>query len=165
MTLSTRKDPFLGFNFRVEIDGFEVGGFKEVSGLHIKIENTPYYEGGGRGVVHNLIGRPSFGSVTLHKGMTSSTELWDWVLSTAEGDVQTRHVSIVLCQFDPAGAETRWDLMNAVPTEWQGGYLNAMQSSVAIESLTLVFSSIKRESKITEQVTENVQPLQSTTIV
>jgi hypothetical protein len=28
-----RRDPFVGFNFRMEIDGVEVAGFKELAGI------------------------------------------------------------------------------------------------------------------------------------
>lgn len=171
MTVPVREDPFLAFNFLVEIDGLEVGGFKEVSGLHIKINHTAYFEGGGLEHVHNLIGRPSYNSVTLSKGMTTSTELWNWVIKTAEGEIQSRHVSIILKEFVPDATETRWELFNAMPTEWRGGYLNAMKNGVAVESLTLVFSRIKRESRRIDpdnhlnQENENVVSVSGTTIV
>ncbi|TDJ28951.1 MAG: hypothetical protein E2O57_03590, partial [Gammaproteobacteria bacterium] len=43
--------------------------------------------------------------------------------------------------------ETVWDLSNAWPKEWQGGMLDAMSSAVVIETFSLVFQSIARESR------------------
>ena len=42
----SRKDPFLSFNFAVEIKGLVVGGFNEVSGLQDETEVQDYREGG-----------------------------------------------------------------------------------------------------------------------
>ena len=35
---ASRKDPYMAFNFVVEIEGLTVGGFSEVSGLQIETE-------------------------------------------------------------------------------------------------------------------------------
>ncbi len=43
---STRVDPFLNFNFRVEIDGITRAGFHEVTGLESTIDVVEYREGG-----------------------------------------------------------------------------------------------------------------------
>ena len=40
-----RTDPYAGFNFRVEIDGVDVGAFTEVSGLDSETEVIEYRTG------------------------------------------------------------------------------------------------------------------------
>lgn len=150
MTNTNRNDPYLSFNFLVVIDGLPMAGFKEVSDLHLNIESIPYYEGGSGATVHHLAGRPSYGTVTLSRGIsvsTASTKLWDWVISAAEGEVLRRQVSIILRKTEPDTQETVWDFSNAWPKEWRGGALDAMGGSVAIEALTLVFENIARESR------------------
>ena len=49
--------PYLTFNFAVEIEGLLVGGFTEVSGLESEIEVEEYREGGVNGFVHKLPGQ------------------------------------------------------------------------------------------------------------
>ncbi len=156
MQINARKDPYLAFNFLVEIDGLQVGGFNEVEGLHLKIETITYCEGGGGGTVYHLAGEPRYGCVTLSRGMTTSMDLWDWVLKTVEGEIVPRQVSIVLRNIDPELEETRWNLANAWPREWKAGCFNALKSAFSIESLSLVFGSIKREIGNVKQVKENI---------
>ena len=148
--VANRLDPYMAFNFLVVVDGLPMAGFKEVSGLHVNIENIPYHEGGGGSTVHQLAGRAGFGSITLSKGLSvsnASGELWNWVISAAEGEIKRRQVSIILRKTIPGTKETVWDFSNAWPKEWQGGMLDAMSSAVVIETFTLVFQSIARESR------------------
>ena len=46
MATGDRKDPYLGFNFAVEVDSIVVAGFSEVSGLQSEAEVHEYREGG-----------------------------------------------------------------------------------------------------------------------
>jgi len=149
MTNTNRNDPYLSCNFLVAIDGLPMAGFKEVSGLHVNIESTPYYEGGGGATVHQLAGRPSYGTVTLSRGISVSkaaTELWDWVIKAAAGDIVRRQVAITLRKTEPETPQTVWVFSNAWPKEWQGGKFDAMAGVVAIEAFTLVFQGITCES-------------------
>jgi phage tail-like protein len=41
-----RTDPFLSFNFKVEVDGAPLGGFNEVTGLDIETETEKFMQGG-----------------------------------------------------------------------------------------------------------------------
>lgn len=150
MENTNRNDPYLSFNFLVVIDGLPMAGFKEVSGIHVNIESIPYQEGGGGATVHQLAGKTGYGTVTLSKGISASNaskELWNWVISAAEGEITRRQVSIILRKTIPGAQETVWDFSNAWPKEWQGGALDAMGGDVAIESFTLVFQNIVRESR------------------
>jgi phage tail-like protein len=143
MELAVRNDPYVGFNFLVEIDGLQVGGFSKVSGLSVKIETIPYHEGGAGSAVCQLAGAPGYGDVTLSRGMTESAVLWNWMMQTAEGNFAPRQVSIILRRPDPSAKQTRWNLRNAWPSEWQGASLDASSRNVSIESLILVFGGIE----------------------
>ncbi len=146
MAINARSDPYLAFNFSVEIDGLQVAGFTEVSGLRVKIESIPYHEGGGGSAVRQLMGAARYGNVTLSRGVTESAVLWNWMMEAAEGNVVPRQVSIILRKTDPREKETRWTLRNAWPTEWQGASLDAMGKKVTIEKFVVVFEGLKRES-------------------
>ncbi|MBI3560634.1 MAG: phage tail protein [Gammaproteobacteria bacterium] len=146
MTLSSRNDPYVAFNFIVEIDGLIVGGFNEIGGLDLQIEYFQYHEGGGAGIVYHLPRKPKYGKITLSRGIGEENVLLDWVLTTAQGEIQPRQVSIILKNIQPEMAQIRWDLANALPKEWSCGVFNAQHSRVAIETLALVFTSLKRET-------------------
>lgn len=139
-----RSDPYLSFNFQVEIDGIVVAGFTEISGLDIEIEYHNYYEGGGAGMVYHLPYRPKYGNVVLSKGLGDDAALFQWVIETAQGSVKPKQISIFLKDAMSRQNKARWDLANALPNSWKSGAFNAMHSRVAIESLSLVFMSITR---------------------
>ena len=39
-----RRGPYVGYNFRMEIDGVEVAGFREISGLKMNTEVVEYFD-------------------------------------------------------------------------------------------------------------------------
>ena len=73
------------------------GHFTEVSGLGVQIERIAYREAGNNAdrAGHPGPGRPTR-PVTLRFGLTSSAELWDWLMTAVEGRVSRRNVSIVM---------------------------------------------------------------------
>jgi len=54
MAVGDRKDPYLAFNFLVEIQGLTVGGFTEVTGLQVEVEVHDYREGGVNEYIHKM---------------------------------------------------------------------------------------------------------------
>ena len=100
----TVQEPYRGYNFKLDIGGKTQGHFTYVSGLGAEVEAIEYRAGGQSQVVHRLPGRVSYGEVTLSYGLTASDDLWKWFLSAVEGNVQRRHVSIIL--LDSAGVAT-----------------------------------------------------------
>src|SRR5262245_37861860 len=143
MPTGTREDPFLGFNFLVEIDGITQGGFQEVSGLDNSTTAIDYREGTDATHVRKLTGMNVFSPLTLKRGITSSTELWDWRQTVLDGKADRRNGSIVL--MDDTGAERiRWNFTNAWPSKWTGPALNASATNVAIESLELSVEEVAR---------------------
>ena len=73
--LGIRNDPYLGFNFLVEIEGLVVGGFSEVTGLQIETVLETYREGGVNEFEHKLAGPTRYPSnLILKRGLTPETE-------------------------------------------------------------------------------------------
>src|SRR6266700_7895774 len=60
--LGGRRDPYLSYNFAVEIEGLVAGGFSEVSGLQTEIEVQEYREGGVNEYVHKRAGPAKYPS-------------------------------------------------------------------------------------------------------
>lgn len=137
-------DPYRAYNFKLEIQGVTEGHFTECTGLGVKVDNIKYREGGVSQVVRRLPGRVEYADVTLKYGLTSSSELWSWFLTSVNGRVERRNVSIIVLDADGVSEALRWNLMNSWPSEWQGAPLDALSQEAAIESLTLVFEGLER---------------------
>lgn len=139
--MSARTDPYLDFRFHVEIDAVIVGGFTEVTGLEVELETEEYEEGGVNTHTHTLPKRAGYPNLTLRRGLTDATTLWEWLEATVAGRIERKNVRILL--LDPAGAETwGWECHDAYPVRWAGPELQADQATVAIESLELAHTGL-----------------------
>jgi|SRR6267143_3201335 phage tail-like protein len=141
---AVRVDPYRAYNFKLEIGGITEGHFTQCSGLGIRVAAIKYREGGTQQVIRSVVGPPEYADITLSYGLTSSRQLWDWMMASVDGKVQRKNVSIILLDADGVTEVTRWDLIDAWPHEWRGAPLDTLQREVAIESLTLVFESLQR---------------------
>src|SRR5271163_262360 len=100
-----RNDPYLGFNFAVEIDSLVVGGFSEISGLEAETEVHEFREGGVNEFMHKRAGPAKYTNLVLKRGISDAAGLWSWYADVLQGNVQRKTVSIVL--MDSACEEQR----------------------------------------------------------
>lgn len=138
-----RRDPFVGHNFAVELDGITGTGFKECSGLECSQTAIDYREGTDSTLSKRKVpGLVNWTNITLKRGITSDRKLWEWQEKAARGKVDRRSISIIL--FDDAGSERmRWNVRAAWPIKWSGPSFDAASDSVAIESLELAHEGIE----------------------
>ncbi|MCG5501141.1 phage tail protein [Ectothiorhodospira lacustris] len=137
-------DPYTSFHFAIDINGVTEARFVECSSISVDVEAIRYRQAGAHEIVHRLPGRVEYSDLTLRYGMTSSTQLWEWMESSIAGNVDRRHVSVILYGHDGATEVTRWNLRNAWPRSWRGTPLDALGNQVAVESLVLVFEEFER---------------------
>lgn len=138
-----RKDPFRGFNFRVEMDGITRAGFREASGLDSSQDPIDYREGNQNLTVRKLPGLNKYSNISLKWGVTDDAELWDWRKKSIDGKVERKNGSIVLC--DETGAEkVRWNFVEGWPTKWTGPSFNATGNEVAIETLEIAHEGLEK---------------------
>ena len=144
MGLGGRKDPFLGYNFAVEIEGLVAGGFSEVSGLQTEIEVQEYREGGVNEYIHKRAGPAKYPSnLVLKRGITDVRTLWNWYWDVAQGKIERKNVSVLL--MDSAGQEKlRWNFEKAYPVKWVGPDLKGTTSEVAVETLELAHHGLAK---------------------
>jgi phage tail-like protein len=137
------RDPYLGMNFVVEIEGLTVAAFSEVTGLQVETEVHDYREGGLNEYMHKLAGPTRYPTnLTLKHGLTSGDELWKWHQDVRQGKIVRKNVSIVL--LDAAHQEKwRWNFEQALPVRWNGPDLRADRAEVAIESVELVHRGLQ----------------------
>ena len=139
-------DPYRAYNFKLLVNNVTEGHFTEVAGLGVKVERISYREAGNNSIVRAIPGRVTYPSVTLRFGLTSSGDLWEWLMTAVEGKVNRRNVSIVLLDASGVVEVLRWNLLNAWPQEWYGAPLDASSRELAIETLVLAHEGLHREA-------------------
>lgn len=162
MSLATRRDPVLGFNFLVSLYDSTarsgpsltrialsplfpgvVAGFSECSGLEMSLEMDDWMEGGGNGAVLKFPKRVRHAELVLRHGVTKSTDLFDWFYGFTQGTGKRKDGMITLCdaQHRP---HTVWGFRRGLPSRYSGPQLNAQQSTVAIEAVTISHEGLYR---------------------
>jgi phage tail-like protein len=138
-----RNDPYLNFNFRLEIDGLQVAGFSEADLPEGRIQAVAYREGSDKTSAARLLpGRVEYGAVVLKRGFSGDPELFEWFREVAQGTITRRAVMIAL--LDEQRQEVaRWLLHRAWPSKWVGPQLRALGNEVAIETLELAHEGIE----------------------
>jgi phage tail-like protein len=140
-----RDDPYLNFNFRLEIDEVAIAGFSEVELPEGRIEVVAYREGTDRTSAARLLpGRVEYGPVVLRRGFTGDSALFQWWRDVVGGNVERRNVAVIL-QDEQRNDVARWVLRRAWPTKWEGPSLRALGNEVTIETLELVHEGIELE--------------------
>jgi phage tail-like protein len=141
MAAGQRTDPYRSYNFLVEIDGIIQAGFQECSGVDTSTDPIDYREGTDPNHVRKLTGLNKFTAITLKRGITDSSELWQWRLTVMQGAAQRRNGSIVL--LDDTGTERlRWNFFQAWPSKWTGPSFNSTGNTVAVETLELTHEEL-----------------------
>ena len=112
--------------FLFELDGVELGVFKEVSGLNVTVQVDEIREGGQNGFVHQVPGRMTWPNLTFRRGVTNSNALFEWFQKTSgEGfasnsNTLTRSTGAVTV-IDPVGTRLRsWEFIDVFPVRWKG---------------------------------------------
>jgi phage tail-like protein len=138
-----RVDPYKSFLFMVEIDGITQASFADCSGFSSHVEVVEYREGGDPNTVRKLPGKTSYPDITLKRGLTNSSELYDWHRTAVDGQIQRKNGSVVVLD-DTLAEQVRWNFSGAWISKWEGPALTAKGNDVAIETLTISCESLKR---------------------
>jgi phage tail-like protein len=139
-----RTDPYMAFNFLVEVEGLVIGAFSEVGGLQVETLVQDYQEGGQNEYMHRLPGPARYPSnLTLKRGLTDVQTLWSWHQEVVSGSVKRRNGTIYL--LDRQGQQVMWwNFKEAYPVKWSGPELRAESNAVAVESIELVHRGLSR---------------------
>ncbi|MEL7097502.1 MAG: phage tail protein [Pseudomonadota bacterium] len=133
--------PYTQFNFLLEIDGVVSAGFTEVSGITMESDVIEYREGSDPTHVRKLPGLSKYGNITLKRGFSDNTELYDWRKTVMDGITQRKDGAIIL--MNEAGEPAlRWEFTNAFPSKLEGATLNATANEVAMESVEIVVETV-----------------------
>ena len=138
----SRRDPYHGFHYVVELEGLTVGGFTRVKGLMRETRVDSYREGGVNDFEHKLASGTGFGNLVLERGLMAAT-LWDWHQEVTDGAIRRRKVTIAL--RDESDTEVwRWHADGAFPVKWSVSDFDAVSSQVVVESMEFAHHGVRK---------------------
>ena len=160
MAASKREDPLLGYNFLISlldsssslaravttvaltnVIDHAVGGFSECTGLEMSLEVEDYMEGGNNGMALKFPTRVKWENITLKKGLTTNTVLWDWFHGFVDGTGR-RKDGVITLQNQEHDPHIVWGFRRGLPLKYSGPQLNASESNVAIESIEIAHEGL-----------------------
>ncbi|MFM8530241.1 MAG: phage tail protein [Ilumatobacteraceae bacterium] len=129
--------------FLVEVDGRQLGQFREVSGLTVSVEFQEVVEGGQNFFAHKLPGRFTFPNVTLRRGLTEDNGLIAWIDECTAGGFEKKGkklkrttVAIVLLSSNGKRLRT-WTLQEAFPVSWKGPDFSIQSDDFLVEEVEI----------------------------
>jgi len=141
--MATRVDPYAGYNFSVELDGITRAVFRECSGLENSQNASEYREGTDKyASVRKYPGLVTHSDITLTRGITNDSNLWEWRERVMNGAAERHDISITLSD-DAGHPKVTWNLYDCWPRQWTGPSLNATADDLAVEQLVLAYERIE----------------------
>ncbi|MCB9765111.1 MAG: phage tail protein [Alphaproteobacteria bacterium] len=119
------------------------GAFSECTGLEATMEPRIIREGGRNYGTILRVGRVSFATVVLKRGITDNRELAKWFQQVALGGYTYRLQVTITVQDASDTDKLSWVLQRAMPVKYKAADLNAAASgSVGVEELHLVHEGL-----------------------
>ena len=128
--------------FRIEIEGVTQGAFLACDGLEARVDVVDFSDGDNL-IAHKRPGRTRYANIVLRRGMTLNTELWNWFTAVANGRIERRAGSIIVCGDD--GSEAfRYNFFEGWPCRWKSLELDADQAGTLVEAIEIAVEKIER---------------------
>jgi phage tail-like protein len=140
--MPTPRIPFL-------VDDTLAGFFTEVSGIGSENELIEHkvVNANGQEMVRLLPGRLKWSNVSLKRGVTSSTDVWEWRELVVQGKMEDARKNASITAFDREGnAVGKWHFTNAWPSKADGPSFKSDDNSIALESVEIVHEGMYRET-------------------
>jgi phage tail-like protein len=135
-------DHLVGAKFLIEIEGVTQGAFTAVEGLEATIDVVTFADGGDL-LVRKRPGRVRYGNIVLKRGYLGSDELWNWFNSVADGRVERKAGSIIVCGDDRSEI-LRYNFFEGWPCRWKSFRLDASVSEAMVEEIEIAVEKIER---------------------
>jgi phage tail-like protein len=146
--------PFPLFRFHVEFRREQDndvqlahGAFSECTGLEATMEPKVIKAGGANYGAYQRVGRVTFATVILKRGITTGRDLWKWFSHVNEQGKSALRLDVRIMIFDEV-ADPAVDpkltvrLFRALPIKFKSGDLNARATDVGIEELHLAHEGL-----------------------
>ncbi len=131
----------------ITIDGYEIASFSELSAITTEVQTSEYWETSGDKVqVSKLAGKIKPPTVTLTRGLNSSTELWAWMEAVRQGRTAQARRSCSLTMYNAEGAPVaKFWLEKAWPSKLETKGVDAGDGGQAlVETVELTTEYIQR---------------------
>lgn len=139
--------------FVLEVDGVEIGVFRQVTGLQVTVTVEEIREGGQNGFVRKVPGRMMWPHLVFRSGLTQSDALFDWMSkSSGEGfagnkNALTRSTAAVTA-LDSTGARLRsWEFQDAFAVRWTGPDFEVGKTTGLEEELEVAHHGFKSNTQ------------------
>src|SRR5947209_2201739 len=112
--------------FLFEVDGVEIGVFREVSGLELTVAVEEHQEGGQNAFAHKLPGRLTWPNLVFRRGITDSDALFSWVEKSsgeafaANGNKLTKTTGAVTVLGSDLSRLRSWSVDDVFAVRWTG---------------------------------------------
>ncbi len=144
---SRDTDPVIGFSFSLEISGKVTGYFTEIGGLGSETEIVEHkiVDSSGRDLVQKIPGRLKFTDVTLKRGVTALTDLWDWRKMVEDGNIVGARSNGSIIMYDQSlSPVAQWDFTNGWPSKVTGPSLSSDSNAFGVEEVTITYEYLVR---------------------
>lgn len=148
-------DPLHGFRFKVDFETVILpatsgqartvckGAFSEISGMEATMEPFAISEGGRSWGQHQRVGRTTFSTVILKRGITTTRHLWNIFQQVNKDKAWAARMKVTITLQNIEGvAKMSWTLENALPVKMKLADLNASGGEIAVEELHLVHEGL-----------------------
>src|SRR5690554_3908938 len=142
-------EPTTSGHFLFEVDGVEIGVFREVTGLRLDITVEEYVEGGQNNYVHQLPGVMRWPNLVFTRGLVQSDALFAWVQkSSGEGfagnDNKLTRATGAVTVINHRGERLRsWEIQGVFAVSWSGPQLAADSDEPLAETLEVAHNGFR----------------------
>lgn len=135
----TRTTPYGAFNFLVEINGDDFGGFSDVSGLTTEVTVAEYRTGKDpENHVRKVPGIHKIGDVTLKRGIVDSATMWTWIDDVRKRGILAQRSVVITLRDETHTKRQAWELSGVIPLKYTGPTLAGKGGGdVAMEEIVL----------------------------
>lgn len=138
--------------FLFEVDGVEIGIFRQVIGLLVTVGYEEIREGGQNGFVRKVPGRLAWPNLVFRRGLTQSDALFTWIQNSAgegfaaQGNKLTRSTGAVTA-LDTSGRRIRsWEFVDVFPVRWTGPVFETSSPDPLEEELEVAHHGFKSKT-------------------
>jgi len=148
---ASSPNPYVAYNFLVEIAGVQAAAFTECILPVASIEVIEYREGADvMDNIRKLPGLVKYGNLVLKRGLANSMALWDWFSSFATGTGTTALVTVTLLDSGK-NPVIKWSFNDAWPIKYESPLLGGKTNALAIETLELAVEGMKMMSALSQE--------------
>ena len=141
------RDPLIGAHFSLDVDGVVSAFFKEATGFNNSSEVITHQgvDNKGRAVIQKIPGDLTWDDITLRRGITDDSALWEWRQKVINGNVAEARANDSVIMYNQANEEmARFNFVNGWPSGWKGPDVNSEDQAVAIEEITIAHEGLER---------------------